>query len=147
MITLDCIRKEIDEILERGRMTSQSVADLMALYYLEDKLGGKASERRGSMDLETAQKWTRHMRNADGSMGEHWTFEQTNQVLKQRGFDCQSPEFYATMNMLWSDYSKVAEKFGVNNMDFWAALSHAFLMDEDAEPGKLELYHRYVAGK
>lgn len=112
--------------------------------------GGKAKASAvapETMSLESAKKWTSKMKNADGTSGEHWTFDQTNQALKQRGFDCQSPEFYATMNMLWSDYSKVADKFGVNNVDFWAALAHAFLMDEDASPGKLGRYYECVVEK
>lgn len=147
MITLDKIRKEIDEITERGRMTSQCVADLAALYYLEDKLSGKASERHSPMDLETAREWVRHMRNADGSAGEHWTYEQTSKVLRDKGMDCPPPEFYATINMMWSDYAKVADKFGINNLDFWAAIAAAFLEDRDTAPGKLMRYYRDIADK
>ena len=101
----------------------------------------------GHMDLDTAKKWVREMKHADGTKGEHWTPEQTAQVLRQKGFDCESPEFYAVMNMLWSDYCKVAEKFGVNNLDFWASMAHAFLMDEDAEDGKTMAYYECVADK
>lgn len=147
MITLDKIRKEIAETLEHGCMTSQCVADLMALYYLEDKLGGGASEHYGHMDINTARDWTKHMHNADGSSGEHWTYEQTSKVLRDKGLDCPPAEFYATINMMWSDYSKVAEKFGVNTVDFWTEMSKAFLMDEDAKPGKLENYYRAIVEK
>lgn len=145
MITREKICREINDMQEHGCMTSQCVSDLMALYYLRDKMD--QTEHHESMSFETARKWTRNMKNADGTSGEHWTYDQTNKVLRDKGFDCQSPEFYATMNMLWSDYSKVAEKFGVNNVDFWAALTNAFLMDEDAKPGKLERYYESVAEK
>lgn len=99
------------------------------------------------MNREKAQQWVRKMKNADGSTGEHWTYDQTTQVMKQRNIDCDPAEFYATMNMLWSDYGKVAEKFGVSNVEYWAELSKAFLMDKDAEDEKLMLYYECIVKK
>ncbi len=51
---------------------------------------------------ETAETWVRDMQNADGSNGEHWSYDQTTQVLKQRGIGCEPAEFYAIMNAMWS---------------------------------------------
>lgn len=99
------------------------------------------------MNREKAQQWVRKMKNADGSTGEHWTYDQTTQVMKQRNIDCEPAEFYAAMNMLWSDYGKVAEKFGVSNVEYWAELSKAFLMDKDAEEDKLALYYECIVRK
>lgn len=99
------------------------------------------------MTREKAQQWVRKMKNADGSTGEHWTYDQTTQVMKQRNIDCEPAEFYAAMNMLWSDYGKVAEKFGVSNVEYWAELSKAFLMDKDAEDEKLMLYYECIVKK
>ena len=99
------------------------------------------------MNREKAQQWVRKMKNADGSTGEHWTYDQTTQVMKQRNIDCEPAEFYAAMNMLWSDYGKVAEKFGVSNVEYWAELSKAFLMDKDAEDDKLALYYECIVRK
>lgn len=149
MITRDKICKEIEDTLEHGRMSSQCVADLMALYYLRDKLDGTEHRQdvNENMSLNTAREWTRHMKNADGSTGEHWTIEQTNKVMRDKNYSFQPAEFYAAMNMLWSDYSKVAEKFGVNNVDFWATMSQAFLADEDARPKKLERYYSAIVEK
>lgn len=99
------------------------------------------------MNREKAQQWVRKMKNSDGSTGEHWSFDQTYQLMKQRNIDCDPAEFYATMNMLWSDYGKVAEKFGLTGVEFWAELSKAFLMDKDAEDGKLMLYYECIVKK
>lgn len=99
------------------------------------------------MTREKAQQWVRKMKNADGSTGEHWSFDQTYQLMKQRNIDCDPAEFYATMNMLWSDYGKVAEKFGLTGVEFWAELSKAFLMDKDAEDEKLMLYYECIVKK
>lgn len=99
------------------------------------------------MTKEKAQQWVRKMKNSDGTTGEHWSFDQTSQVMKQRNIDCDPVEFYAAMNMLWSDYGKVAERFGVSNVDYWAEISKAFLMDKDAMEDKLALYYECIVKK
>lgn len=152
MISLEKIQHEIQELLEHGCMTSQCIRDLTMLYWLEDKMQGREHQQKWAvaelpMSREKAQKWTRHMKNADGSSGEHWTYEQTEQVRKRESAEGDPAEFYATMNMLWSDYGEVARKFGVDKPEFWAELSEAFLEDEDAAQGKLERYYRYVVEK
>lgn len=111
------------------------------------KMAGHASSDVQPLDRETARGWVKRMRHADGSVGEHWTMDQTNQVMKQRGIDCEPEAFYAIMNAMWSDYSKVADKFGVNNVDFWAELTKAFLMDKDAMPDKAALYYECIVKK
>ena len=52
---------------------------------------------------EEAKEWTITMQNVDGTTGPHWTMEQTNQIMTQRGINCDTAEFYATMNMVYSD--------------------------------------------
>ena len=50
------------------------------------------------------------------------------------------------MNMMYSDYYDVAQKFGVNVTEFYAELARAFLMDKDG-PGpeeKLCAYYRCI---
>lgn len=108
---------------------------------------GHSGSDKQPMNREKAQQWVRKMKNADGSTGEHWSFDQTYQLMKQRNIDCDPAEFYATMNMLWSDYGKVAEKFGLTGVEFWAELSKAFLMDKDAEDEKLMLYYECIVKK
>lgn len=100
-----------------------------------------------SMSLDDVKRWTEAMKNADGSQGEHWTYEQTTKVLRDKGLNCEAPEFYAAINMMWSDYSKVAEKFGVNTIDFWTAMAAAFLDDKDAKVGKLSRYYESIVSK
>ena len=154
MITLEKVRHEIKEMLEKGCMTSECVRDLGMLYLLQEKMEDSHSEMRPApyredsvFDLHKAKTWVGSMKNADGSTGEHWTFEQTSQVMKQRNMECSPIEFYATMNMLWSDYGKIAEKFGVSNIDYWAEMSRAFLMDRDAVHNKLAHYYECIAQK
>lgn len=91
--------------------------------------------------------WVSSMENADGTHGGHWTMEQTEQVRKQRSIDCDPLMFYAAMNMMYSDYCKVAEKVNASSADFYAYMAKAFLDDKDALPNKLARYYRSIAEK
>ncbi len=95
---------------------------------------------------EQAMQWAQGMENEDGSQGPHWTIEQTKQVQAQQGIDCDPVEFYLAINMMYSDYVKVAKKLGVNKVDFYACMAKAFLDDKDAGPDKLGRYFEYVVG-
>ena len=135
------------EIQSNYRMDASHRSDDELEHRGGHKMAGHASSDVQPLDRETARGWVKRMRHADGSVGEHWTMDQTNQVAKQRGIDCEPEAFYAIMNAMWSDYSKVADKFGVNNVDFWAELTKAFLMDKDARPDKAALYYECIVKK
>lgn len=91
-----------------------------------------------------AEEWMRNIHNGDGSTGQHWTLEQTTQVMQQKNYPCDPVEFWVAMNMMYSDYYTTAKKFNVNNADFYAAMAKAFLCDEDAESGKLARYYSAI---
>lgn len=91
--------------------------------------------------------WVNSMENADGTHGGHWPMEQTEQVRKQKNIDCDPLMFYAAMNMMYSDYCKVAEKAGVSSVDFYVYMAKAFLDDKDAKPHKLARYYHHIAEK
>lgn len=96
------------------------------------------------LDKTHIHTWVSHMENADGTSGPHWTVEQTDQVMKQKGIGIDSEKFWCTMNMIYSDYVGVASKFGVNNVDFYAEMAVVFLHDKDAVPDKLAAYYTHV---
>ncbi len=104
---------------------------------------GRTSDMR-PLSRETADHWLREMKNEDGTTGPHWTMEQTKQVMAQKGIECDPLEFNVAINMIYSDYSGVAKKLGVNNIDFYACMAKAFLDDKDAQPDKLARYYEYV---
>lgn len=119
-------------------------------YYVGDKQRGRREKtmgRAGSTDCgeftrETAENWMNRLQNEDGSIGEHWTMQQINKVMEQYHItDCDPVEFYAAMNMLYSDYCKVFEKFGVSDTELYADMAKAFLCDKDAMPHKLMNYY------
>ena len=98
----------------------------------------------GKMDRQTAEDWTRRMKNEDGTTGAHWTMEQAEQVMRQHGIQCEPAEFYAALNMLYSDFCEVFKKHGVNKIDFYADMAKAWLDDKDAVSDKLSEYYEYV---
>ena len=92
------------------------------------------------LSMEEAKKWTSKMKNADGTTGPHWTPDQTNAVMAQRGISCNKADFYAAMNMMYSDYGMVAKAYSADNQNFYADMAAAFLNDKDAAPGKIVEY-------
>lgn len=106
----------------------------------------------GKMSHEDIENWKRHLKNQDGTMGEHFKKDQVMQVARQIGVN---PEEYGNehifglvMNMMYSDYCSVAKKFGLDRPDFYAELAKAFLNDKDfgGEPEeKVFLYYKCIA--
>ena len=101
-----------------------------------------------------AKDWVAHLitENPDGTKikGAHWTIDQTTAVAKQKGIVWEHIEpyhFWVTMNMMYSDYLKVATKHNVTTPDFYADLSKAFLFDVDAVDPKTKLmeYYHHIA--
>ena len=109
-----------------------------------DDPGWTGKDYYGQLNMDMAQTWVHSMVNADGSIGEHWDYDQTTQVMHQRNMECDTVEFYAAINAMWSDYCKVAEKYGVNNVDFWADMAGAWLMDQDAARNKPIRYYKDI---
>lgn len=112
--------------------------------YRGDYERGYGSSMYEGMSRDLADEWMRGLENEDGSRGAHWSYEQTSNLLSQKKYDCDPLEFYVAMNMLYSDYYKVAKKFNVNNTEFYAALAEAFLCDKDATEDKLMRYYECI---
>lgn len=97
------------------------------------------------MDEHTAREWTSKMENEDGTKGPHWNMEQIKKVMEQRNMIGDPVEFWVAMNMMYSDYCKVAKKLGVNSVDFYAEMAKAFLEDKDTGvPDKLTAYYENI---
>lgn len=91
-----------------------------------------------------ATEWVKSMENADGTTGEHYSMEQVDQIMEQQKIPLDKVEFYTAMNMMYSDYCKVAKKFNCSTPEFYACLAKAFLEDKDAEKGKLKRYYECI---
>ena len=96
------------------------------------------------LTTEQIMCWVASMVNADGKRGGRWPMEQTEQVRIQKNIDCDPVMFFAAMNMMYSDYCKVAEKFNVGTTDFYAYMAKAFLDDQDAVQNKLAWYYHSI---
>lgn len=155
----DRMCKELHDIEERGTFCRCDLDDthkLIASINGLDVLSGHSDAHRKPdavatpssrsadwpthLTLEEAKKWTAKMQNADGTTGSHWTPDQTSAVMSQKGLVFDKPDFYAAMNMMYSDYCGVAKTYGIDNANFYADLAAAFLHDKDATPGKIVKY-------
>lgn len=105
---------------------------------------GGAYEKSDKLDEKTIEKWMRGLHNEDGTVGPHWTKEQTTQVMRQKNIDCDENDFYVAMNMMYSDYYNAAKKASANNVDFYVNMAKAFLDDKDAGGNKLKLYYDHI---
>ena len=98
-------------------------------------------------DMET---WKSMMKNEDGTRGVHFRWEQVKHACEQAGIDCEEfgeDIFCLAMNMMYSDYCKVAKKYGVDRPEYYADLAKAFLRDKDFDgkpEEKLYLYYKAI---
>lgn len=104
---------------------------------------GRASSEEG-LDERTAHEWSKKMKNADGSTGAHWTKEQVKPYMNQVGYQGDEIEFWIIMNAMYSDYCKVAKKYGVDRPEYYAEIAKAWLDDKDAVPDKAAAYYECI---
>lgn len=93
-------------------------------------------------------QWSSVLKNEDGTNGPHWSMDQTTSVAESMGMTWEKvsrPCWWITMNMMYSDYCRVAEKYGVSIAEFYADMARAFLMDKDG-PGAKEKLASYYFG-
>lgn len=102
----------------------------MALYELLN--GQKLTE-------EKAGEWIRSMR----PFGMRWSFEQTNEILKENKLEIDKIDFWAMMNAMYNDYHDIFQ----DNTETYVHLAKDFICDEDAEPNKTYIYWKNIAKK
>lgn len=108
-------------------------------------LHGRDGHYGEKFDRHMAEEWMAGIRSDDGKQGPRWTEEQTRQVAKQRGIDCDPIEFWVAMNVIYSDYGKVLAKYGMGDrVEVYAELAKAFVDDKDAVENKLARYYECI---
>lgn len=153
--------KSYKDKLERGlaeymeipvnQRSADAVKGMMEAWLVADKLS-KCTCHEDTFTREDAETWNAKMLNDDGTTGGHWTMEQTNAAAEASGVTFQQITpwaFWAAMNMMYSDYSGVANKYGVSTGEFYADLAKAFLFDRDGGKPEHKLaayYHGIAAG-
>lgn len=100
-------------------------------------------------DEKMARKAVEHMKNEDGTNGEHWTIEQALKLAEQHGVsvkgDFDKYDWYVALNMVYSDfYRAVVTLTGSNNPKAFVELAKAWLMDKDVDEGKMWYYYSFV---
>ena len=154
--------RDYDDYDMRGDMRGREYADYemqdmrcrdYADYGMDYGMRDYGEMEYGKMSNKDIEKWNKHMKNQDGTMGEHFKKEQVMQAARQIGVN---PEEYGehifplVMNMMYSDYCAVAKKFGLDRPDFYAELAKAFLNDKDFEgepEEKVWLYYKCISEK
>lgn len=106
--------------------------------------------RAGTFTRDDADAWNAKMLNDDGTVGGHWSVAQTTAVAQNLGikFDHITDYCWNTaMNMMYSDYYSVANKYNVGTPEFYACMAKAFLFDKDAESpnAKMAAYYFGIA--
>lgn len=145
---------QIEQELERG-CCGNAVRDLAALLtvrknmYGDDSMHGKAAgwHSDGHLTKDEAIQWVSGMKRADGAYGGKWKHpSETEHLADQEGMSTEEQKiiFFAVVNAMYSDYCMVAKKHGVDTPLFYADLARAWILDEDANPYKDELYYRYI---
>lgn len=106
--------------------------------------GGARTQHHPRFDEQMAMEWVSQMQNSDGTTGPHWTMEQLEPIMKAKKIDLDPIEFYAAVNMIYSDYGEIIKKRNLG-MDFYVDMAKAFLHDKDAgAEDKLAAYYEYV---
>jgi len=138
-----------DESQERPREFAQEY-QMMAGYDEKgrrgEKTGGHATATSlPSFDREMADEWTAGMENTDDSTGPHWDRAEARRLMMQHNIRCDEDTFYAVLNSVYSDYAKVAKKYGIGERtDFYADMAKAWIEDKDAVKEKAAAYFTYV---
>lgn len=156
-MTVEWLDEQIDRELDMGNRP-QSARDFallcLAKEYLEDKHRehghNEHAEKRHEptaehLTMQEAHEWVSHMRNADGSRGEKWSYEAVHDYAHRMVSEKDKLiDLYAIMNMMHSDYCTVARKHGVNTTDFYADMAMAWLNDPDVPKGKAKRYYEEI---
>ena len=85
---------------------------------------------------ESARYAVAHMDNEDGTVGEHWNYATTSDVLRSKSLMFTQPDWYYVLNMMYSDYYDEEMDDG-----YYIDLAIDFLKDKDAPEGKAKKYY------
>jgi len=89
--------------------------------------------------INTAKYVVAKMKNKDGTIGEHWSYETTTKVLDSKGYDFNACDWYVALNMMYSDYYKTGR-----SDETYIELAYDFLADKDAPKDKMKRYYKAI---
>lgn len=125
---VECLTEMTSEFIEkvRSRMPQEVEQFLMKI---DLKLNPHFTE-------ESSKYAVAHMDNEDGTVGEHWNYSTTSDVLRSKSLMFTQPDWYYVLNMMYSDYYD--EEM---DDDYYIDLAIDFLKDKDAPEGKAKKYY------
>lgn len=91
----------------------------------------------------TLRKATEKFKNQDGTIGAHWTLEQTNKVANENKIEFthfNEYDFNYVLNMVYSDFYGYVN----NTIESYVNLAKAFLFDKDGKKGKAYRYYKML---
>lgn len=105
---------------------------------------GKKSKSHKLTEAE-AKKWVSHMKNEDGTTGEHFTMDEVKKAMSKMDMSCEPYELWVAVNSIYSDIGEELQRFGVNSVESYADIAYEYWFeDEDAVPNKLAVYYHNV---
>lgn len=142
------IKKMFNAIIEKGNV--DKLSDMFADFVYDtekiDKMRYKSIEYKmhklaygDHLTEDQAKCWVKEMKNKDGTEGEHWTYEQAEQVRRQYASEMDPYDWYAILNMTYSDY--YSPKFDTST---YVDLAKDWLTDKDIGAGKALRYYLFV---
>lgn len=132
----------------QGRMTMHDGMKPKSHEQEKGRIGFRPGKNEGQhLSKEKAERWVDSMEDDEGSKGGKWTYEDVYEYAKSLGIEDEEMiiDFFAIMNAMYTDYCAVAEKYGVNDVDFYTDLAIAFINDPDAQDGKVKKYYDCIA--
>lgn len=112
--------------------------------------GEDYGDKEHKLKPEDMEKWKKKLHNEDGTKGAHFRREQVEQAARAAGVDIHQfgeDVFLMAVNMMYSDYCKVGQKFGIDRPEFYIELAKSFLDDKDFDgkgDEKLMLYYKCI---
>lgn len=111
-----------------------------------EKMPGHASTKAlPKMTREMADEWMAMLKNADGSKGPHWTFDEVKNLMQSRGVQGDPLTIWVGMNAEYSDGVMLNRKYGMDRPEYYldAAITK-WMNDKDAVDDKAAAYFMHV---
>lgn len=111
-----------------------------------EKMPGHAAARATpKLTYETAQEWMSGLKNADGSKGPHWSFDEVKNLMQSRGVQGDPLVIWVGMNAEYSDAVMLNRKYGVDRPEYYLDAAVArWMNDKDAVDDKAAAYYMHV---
>lgn len=139
---------------ERDMLDSRDMRDMRDMEdmrYSRDSRDYRDYHHAPRLSKSDMHRWKRMMENEDGTHGPHYDMSQIMNAAEKAGVrfdDFDEKEFCLAVNMVYSDYCKVAKKYVAPDKElaFFVDLAKAFLEDEDGPEAseKIALYFHCI---